>query len=582
MLDRILAYAKQQGLSAEPGFATKQVRWAIACDNQGNFTSILPLNDGKRAQDFKFCPHLAQNELIIGGRTRSQFLIESLQNVALYLKEGATEKEKDKAKQKHTYFVSLLEQASVQVPALINAARMLADEGQLETIRSELAQHTLRPKPIDTATLWIDGWNPLTSNAWHEWWRTFRDDLKAGSGSGHPEGEIQYMRCLLTGESVEPVATHPKVTGLAGVGGLGTGDVVIGFDKAAFQSYNLPKSTNAATSEEIANSYVETLKHLIKHNGIKLGNTLVTYWYSHSTVMEDEDDVLAFWRDPETPEPGVKTLPQKLLSSIKSGQRHELGTNHYYALTLSGASGRVMVRRWMEGQFIELVKNINGWFDDLDIVARDGKQPALLPKFLAVAGSLERDLSDVAPPLMTQLWEAAITCGEIPDSAHAKALLRCRADIIQDNQASHARMGLIKAWHRRNRGDKEMKTYLNAEHPSPAYQCGRLLAILARLQQAALRDVGAGVVQRYYTATSQTPALTIGRLMSNAKNHLSKLEGGLSHWFEDQIAGVMERMKDTIPTTLNLTEQSLFALGYYQQLAALKGGQSNNDQPTDK
>ena len=38
-----------------------------------------------------------------------------------------------------------------------------------------------------------------------------------------------------------------------------------------------------------------------------------------------------------------------------------------------------------------------------------------------------------------------------------------------------------------------MSVYLNKEHPEPAYQCGRLLAMLASLQYSALGDVGAGV-----------------------------------------------------------------------------------------
>lgn len=113
-----------------------------------------------------------------------------------------------------------------------------------------------------------------------------------------------------------------------------------------------------------------------------------------------------------------------------------------------------------------------------------------------------------------------------------------------------------------------MCTYLNKEHPESAYQCGRLLAVLAGLQRAALGDVGAGVVQRYYVAASQTPGLTLGRLFNNAKNHLNKLEGGLAYWYEDQIAEIMCRIQDRIPSTLNLDQQSLFALGYYQQIAA--------------
>ncbi len=579
MLERILAYADNRGLQSEPGFATKRVRWAIACDKEGRFTSVLPLSDGSKARDFSFCPHLAQNELIAGGETRSQFLIESLQTVVLYLKDGASEKEISKAREKHNYFIALLEMAGEQMPALNCAARMLQDEEQLNLIHNELTCHTPAPKPTDTATLWIEGENPLENKVWHDWWRNYRALLHSDSGSNKSRENVVKMRCMLTGESIKPASTHPKIKGLNAVGGLGTGDVVVGFDKASFQSYNLEKSTNAAVSEETAKRYVEALNHLIKNNSTKLGDVLVVHWYSHS--VPDEEDGLAFLRTPETPAPGVESLPKKLLSDIKSGQRHDLVNNHYFALTLSGASGRVMVRRWMEGQFMDLVESVNAWFDDLDIIARDGDKRASFPKFLAVAGSLERDLSDVSPPLIIQLWEAAVTNGRIPCSAHAKALLRCHADIVKDNPASHARMGLIKAWHRRNRGDKEMKTYLNPEHPSPAYHCGRLLAVLARLQYRALGDVGAGIVQRYYGAASQTPSLTLGRLMSNAKNHLAKPDVP-APWFEDRIAEIMCQLKDTIPSTLDLEQQSLFALGYYQQLAALKGGKSNNEQTTDE
>lgn len=115
-----------------------------------------------------------------------------------------------------------------------------------------------------------------------------------------------------------------------------------------------------------------------------------------------------------------------------------------------------------------------------------------------------------------------------------------------------------------------MTACLNPDHPDPAYHCGRLLAVLSNLQRAALGDVGAGVVQRYYAAASQTPGLTLGRLVSNARNHLAKLDGGLSVWFEDKIADAMCRLGDRIPPILDLEGQGLFALGYYQQLADMR------------
>ncbi len=122
-----------------------------------------------------------------------------------------------------------------------------------------------------------------------------------------------------------------------------------------------------------------------------------------------------------------------------------------------------------------------------------------------------------------------------------------------------------------------MTAYLNPDHPAAAYHCGRLLAVFANLQRAALGDVGAGVVQRYYAAASQTPGLIIGRLAANSRNHLGKLNPGLAWQFENQLAEVMGRLGDGAPRILDLEGQGLFALGYYQQLAALRPGKKAID-----
>jgi CRISPR-associated protein Csd1 len=144
-------------------------------------------------------------------------------------------------------------------------------------------------------------------------------------------------------------------------------------------------------------------------------------------------------------------------------------------------------------------------------------------------------------------------------------------------------MALIKAYHLR-KYRKEGKTLaekltpkLNEDFPAIAYQCGRLLAALAQLQQAALGDVGAGVVQRFYAAASTTPALVLGRLVINSQHHLSKLDTGLAHWYEEEIARISSRIVEPPPKTFTLEEQSLFALGYYHQLAAYRTSKAKNN-----
>jgi CRISPR-associated protein Csd1 len=76
------------------------------------------------------------------------------------------------------------------------------------------------------------------------------------------------------------------------------------------------------------------------------------------------------------------------------------------------------------------------------------------------------------------------------------------------------------------------------------------------------------VVERYYAAASATPALVLGRLARTAQYHLAQIrEHRLREWFDQRLADVWICLADRVPLTLTLEEQSLFALGYYQQKA---------------
>lgn len=567
MLDLLLKKAGQ----SESGFTRKTIRWAITCTAEGRYTGVIALGEGK-GRFFDWCPHFSFSELIGGPEPRAHFLAESLATVALYLDDDADEKERSKHLAKHAWFCELLRQASRDAPYLEVADRLLGDPHALAEITAGLAK--AKAKSTDSAVVIVEGVNPLERDEWRPWWRQFRQSLRAPqTGASH------RMRCIVTGEIVEPMPTQPKIRGLAGVGGLGTGDVLAGFDKAAFQSYGLEQAANAAMSEATATAYTETLNQFISEpkRKVKLGNLLAVWWFSGEAEIPVDDEVMAWFSEPPEQTAGAaERRAHALLTAIRNGQRVELTGNRFVALMLSGAAGRVMVREVMQGSFEELAQHTESWFRDLSVVARDGRGLAPDPKFLAVVGGLVRELKDLPSPWLQQLWRAAVTGGPIPSASLAQAVARARIDVIQDQSANHARMALMKAYLIRNKGDQDMQPYMNPDHPDSAYHCGRALALFARLQRAALGDVGAGVVQRYYTAAAQTPGLILGRLAANAKNHLAKLDGGLAWWYENQLAGIMSRIGDRAPRTLTLEEQSLFALGYYQQLAALNAGKQNN------
>lgn len=590
MLHLLVQYARDHHLVTESGFKPKQVRWAIICDTEGKFLHIAELGDTEQkrnsGQTFSQCPDLSQPEMKRGGQGCRHFLVDTAEVIALYGKNI----DDPKLLAKHTYFVELLQKASVTLPELGFVAEMLKTPEALGQIRESLIEKNA--KPTDNATFAVLNREPMylvEDAVWHEWWRSFRQALSGKSralevgkkrkanGTKDAISSGVLMRCLASGELVKPTPTHPKIEGLSDVGGLSMGDVLASFKQDAFRSYGLSQSSNAAVSEEMAAIYRAALNRLIRYHSRRLAGTKVVHWYTGELSPEDDpmnilDQGLSFleeYADKEQKESDAQYRAQQLLDGPSTGNRSELLNYRYYVLILSGASGRVMVRDWMEGQFGELATNIQAWFDHLKVVRRDGNGIAPMPKFMAVLGGLVRELKDLSPPLVTKMWHVAVKKESIPQYVMAQALARGKIDIMNDTPANHARMGLIKAYHLR-KGDCFMGPYLNEEHPHPAYHCGRLMAVLADLQYAALGDVGAGIVQRYYAAASSTPALILGSLTRTSHFHLNKLDKGLAHWYEERIAGIWARIRDSVPKTLTLEEQSLFALGYYQQKAARK------------
>jgi CRISPR-associated protein Csd1 len=573
MLHALREYGAKLG--GEPGFKSREVRWCIQLSEEGKLLNIVPLGDGKSGAMLESCADM--HAMNAGGK--AHFLVESAQTIALHFKSDEEAEKIVAGTARHQFFAKMLAQAAEKVPLLNPPTKLLADPAALDEVRLSMVEK--RVKPADWVTWQIGTDDPRGDVLVQQWWREWRKGELGGSATTEAAVAVDPgMICLLTGNQRPPAATHSKISGLSGVGGLSMGDVMVGFDKAAFQSYGLEKSNNAAMAEEAAQQYVDGLNYLIRQqkeatskNPSRRTNAMMVYWFKEHIPPEDDPlSMLYGMETEETQAVSALTQARKLLQAIRNGERASLGDNHYFAMTLSGASGRVMVRDWMDGQFAELVANVEAWFADLSIVHREGgSRLAPDPKFLAVGGALVRELKDLPPATTSVLWRAAIAQLPIPQPLMAQALDRFRAALVKDETFSHARMGLIKAFFvRKSLGKGHMKPYLNPDHPDPAYHCGRLLAVLAKLQHAALGDVGAGVVQRFYAAASTAPGLTLGRLVGNSRNHLGKLDGGLTYWYEQQIADVMGKLGDKFPRTLDLEGQGLFALGYYQQLADLR------------
>lgn len=631
MLNLLIDYAKTHALTIEPGFKPKTIRWAIVCDVAGHFLNVQELGNSdvrnNRGQTFDVCPDLSLPEMKAGGPGCRHFLVDNVEVVALMGKNGDVladgtidEKEKKKAKAKHDFFISLLRQGASAMKELDALATLLDSSESLSEFQRAFTEQ--RFKPTDSVTFAIAGRTPMflvEDNAWHNWWRGFRQSLLAKKSAKKRNSREQttdkssateFMRCFGSGGLAEPTPTHPTIEGLSDVGGSPMQDRLASFKQESFQSYFLSQSQNAAVSEEMAAAYRAGLNHLIGKHAQQIAGAKVVHWYAGETKVEKQEDLMGLLDDSldlswlaestdEEKERDALHQAKLLLGALKSGENprlERLANYRYYAMILSANSGRVVAREWIEGRFGELAESIVAWFEALEITNLSGDRSAKSPK-------IERIITCLLPPIKpgqkyadwikpiggerTRLWHAAVSRKvEIPYKVMSRLIPLHQAFMLSGdfeealderspNRAKnlsilYTRMGLLKAYHIR-KGDKNMqKPYLNEEHPHPAYHCGRSMAILAEIQQAALGNVGAGVVQRYYAAASATPALVLGRLVRTSNYHMEKIgyrkkRDGL----KDLHTGVWCRLKDEVPQILTLKEQSLFALGFYQQLGKL-------------
>ena len=66
------------------------------------------------------------------------------------------------------------------------------------------------------------------------------------------------------------------------------------------------------------------------------------------------------------------------------------------------------------------------------------------------------------------------------------------------------------------------------------------------------------------------PGLMLGRLQRAAETgHIPKLVGDMPDFLRDELKAINVRLQDDVPSQLSLRQQSVFALGFYQQLQYL-------------
>jgi len=459
---------------------------------------------------------------------------------------GRADSKPERVQTQHRLFVALARECAeitsdLRVEAIV---RFLTTEYRQQLV--------LTPNfdPSENIMFEVDFSNPVSAPAVKAFWAK-----KAAAGS---EGLL--MQCLVCGNMRPPVERLPiSIKGIPG--GQTSGMALISANAAAFESYGLQASLIAPTCEACGQRFSNALNRLLSQEDTHLRVTPVVY---------------IFWAKEPTPFSVTTLLGTAEADAVRhfltvpwrsTPEAANMNIIPFYAATLSASGARVVVRDWLETTLAEAQDHLQRYF--LLQSMRDAADTLRYLPLRQLARATINSKSQKEEPtvqVIEALLHVALHGGPLPDGVLYQVVRRVRSE--QHVLPQHAALiKMVFASQERMR----IMAELDLTNSEESYLCGRLLSVLESIQRVALGKVNATIVDRYYGTASSAPASVYGRLLRGAQPHLAKLRRntpGVFQRLDGQLQDILSGMHHRFPSTLDMRQQGLFALGYYQQRTA--------------
>ncbi|MCR4411140.1 MAG: type I-C CRISPR-associated protein Cas8c/Csd1 [Thermoguttaceae bacterium] len=407
--------------------------------------------------------------------------------------------------------------------------------------------------PDHVCTFRVDGVLPIHLESVKAYWA-------AAAGGDENAKASEVMQCLICGRR-RPAVKRLQFKIKRIPGGQTAGNALISANKTAFESYGLEASLIAPTCTECGERFSKAANALIEDEAshITIGPLVYLFW----TKEESGFSVASMLSKPDPEE--VRALIASALGGKESAT--EIDPMPFYATAFSASGARVAVRDWLDSTVGVVRRNLARYFSLQRVVDADGGEGSPLALYpLAVA--TVRDAADLSPSLPRALLRVALQGGPLPEAILYQAVQRNRAE----RKITRPRAALIKMVLLSQQTDfsqEDVMVQLDADNQEPAYLCGRLLAVLERIQQLAIPGAGSTITDRFYGTFSSAPASVAGTLLRKSQAHLAKLRKERPG-AESALQGKLEEIQvglSFFPRTLTLEQQGLFGLGYYHQRA---------------
>lgn len=357
---------------------------------------------------------------------------------------------------------------------------------------------------------------------------------------------------------------------------FGSGASLVSFNEVAYESYGKKKGANAPISVAAEFKSSTALKFLLRSRKqrIRIGDATTVFWAERASPMET---FFGQVMNPSVEDQAAVVPVQEFLKTIRQGSfpsdLNDSKNIKFYILGLSLNKARLALRFWYVCSVSELVNRLRDHFCNLEMEGSDKDIP--FPGIWHLLKETARETKDISPVLGGALARSILTGAHYPQNLYQGVIGRIRAD----HRINYLRASILKAVLQRNH-KKEVPMSLDTERREVAYLLGRLFAVLEKAQLDALGKVNSTIKDRFFSAASATPASVFPRLLRLSQHHIEKADYG--YVSDRRISEIMEHV-NSFPSHMNLQDQGLFAIAYYQQKNALyrknetkiEGGENN-------
>ncbi len=198
---------------------------------------------------------------------------------------------------------------------------------------------------------------------------------------------------------------------------------------------------------------------------------------------------------------------------------------------------------------------------------RPEKKPYMSLRSILSAVTLGGKSSDATPNLPDAIVKSIFQGLPYPQTLFASCIRRIRAESgDKDKNAVHiTRAAIIKAYlNRLHDNQKPIQTMLDKENTNQGYLCGRLFAVLDKIQEEANNQHS--IRERYMNSASSTPAAVFSTILNLSNHHAEKLSEGRHIYFEKLKQEIISKIDaDGFRAQLDLQDQGRFFIGFYHQ-----------------